>query len=233
MDLELVSFVLCPYVQRAVIALREKGVAHRITYIDLNDPPDWFKAVSPFGKVPLLIVGTTAGEGQPAYGAGGRTVVFESAVINEYLDDVYPPRLHPADPLERARHRGWVEFASALLGDLWQLMTAETEERCRQLMKEIGEKLARLDPQLGAGGPFFGGPDFSLVDCACAPFFMRWEILCDLRPELRDLLPARVGAWSSALLGRPSVQGSVVEDFRARFLAHYDEKGGWLFEPLQ
>jgi len=79
MRLELVSFVLCPFVQRAVIALREMGVAHAVTDIDPDDPPDWFRAISPFGKVPLLRV--------------GEAVLLESAIINEYLDEVYPPRL--------------------------------------------------------------------------------------------------------------------------------------------
>src|SRR5512143_528618 len=50
----LVSFKLCPFVQRSVIMLKEKHVDFDITYIDLDNPPDWFKAISPFGKVPLL-----------------------------------------------------------------------------------------------------------------------------------------------------------------------------------
>jgi len=216
MRLELVSFVLCPYVQRAVITLREKGVAHEITYIDLEDPPDWFAAISPFGKVPLLRVGDA--------------VLFESAIINEYLDEVYPPRLHPADPLERARHRGWVEFASSLLVDQYELLTAKDTGRFQDKVDALRHKLGRLDPELDGEGPFFAGADFSLVDAAIAPFFMRQAIVEWLQPDLAALAPERTRRWAHALLARPSVAGSVVEDFQPRFLEHYGGKGGWLFE---
>ena len=216
MRLELVSFALCPFVQRAVITLREKGVPHAVTYIDLDAPPDWFRAISPFGKVPLLRV--------------GEAVLFESAIINEYLDEVYPPRLHPADPLERARHRGWVEFGSSLLVDQYELLTAKTEGRYRDKVDALRHKLGRLDPELDGEGPFFSGADFSLVDAACAPFFMRQAIVQPLDPALVGLMPERARRWSDALLARPSVAGSVIEDFRPRFLAHYGGKGGWLFK---
>jgi glutathione S-transferase len=216
MRLELVSFALCPFVQRAVIALREKGVPFELTHIDLEDPPDWFAAISPFGKVPLLRVGDA--------------VLFESAIINEYLDEVYPPRLHPADPLERARHRGWVEFASSLLGDQYELVTAPTEGRFLDKLDALRQKLRRLDTELDAEGPFFAGPDFRLVDTAFAPFFMRYAIVQWLRPELAELLPDRCRRWSHALLARPSVAGSVVDDFRPRFLERFGGAGGWLFK---
>ena len=71
--LKLISHKLCPYVQRAVIALTEKGVAFERIDIDLANKPEWFKAVSPLGKTPVLLVGDTA--------------IFESAVILEYLED--------------------------------------------------------------------------------------------------------------------------------------------------
>lgn len=216
MRLELVSFALCPFVQRAVIALREKGVPHDLTYIDLEDPPEWFRAISPFGKVPLLRVDDA--------------VLFESAIINEYLDEVYPPRLHPADPLERARHRGWVEFGSTLLVDQYELLTAKTEGRFRDKLDALRHKLGRLDTELNADGPFFAGGGFSLVDCACAPFFMRLAVVQWLHPDLGELLPERTRGWSHALLARPSVAASVIEDFPPRFLEHYGTKGGWLFK---
>ena len=83
--LELISHHLCPYVQRASIALDEKGVAFERTNVDLSAKPDWFRAISPLGKVPLLRV-----DGE---------VLFESAAICEYLDETATPALHPKDPL--------------------------------------------------------------------------------------------------------------------------------------
>src|SRR5690349_19511858 len=83
--LTLVSHALCPYVQRAAIALHEKGVAFERVDVDLDNKPDWFKAISPLGKVPLLKIGDA--------------VIFESAVIVEYLEETQPNPLHPSDPL--------------------------------------------------------------------------------------------------------------------------------------
>src|SRR6202142_1075029 len=99
--LKLISHKLCPYVQRAVIALTEKGVAFERIDIDLADKPDWFLAISPLGKTPVL--------------RGGDAAIFESAVILEYLEETEPNQLHPADPLRRAEHRGWIEFGSSVL----------------------------------------------------------------------------------------------------------------------
>ena len=94
---------MCPCVQRAAIVLAEKRVNFERRVVDLANKPDWFLAVSPLGKTPVLLAGE-----EP-----DRTAVFESAVICEYLDDTLTPHLHPADALERARHRSWMEFGSA------------------------------------------------------------------------------------------------------------------------
>ena len=108
--LTLVSHKLCPYVQRAVISLTEKNVPFERIDVDLSNKPDWFKALSPLGKTPVLKVGTSA--------------IFESAVILEYLEETQPNPLHPADPLARAEHRAWIEFGSAILNDIWGLYSA-------------------------------------------------------------------------------------------------------------
>src|SRR3981189_3747314 len=94
--LKLISHKLCPYVQRAVIALTEKGVAFERIDIDLANKPDWFLAISPLDKTPVLGVGDTA--------------IFESAVILEYLEETQPKPLHPADALARAEHRSRIQY---------------------------------------------------------------------------------------------------------------------------
>lgn len=109
---QLVSVPLCPFVQRPVITLLEKKVDFELTCIDLDDKPEWFTRLSPFGQVPTLCV--------------GETVVFESAVINEYLDETNPPSLHPPDPLRKGVYRARNEFGSSLLGDQYRLLTAPT-----------------------------------------------------------------------------------------------------------
>src|SRR4051794_14761267 len=108
--LTLVSHKLCPYVQRAVIALTEKGVPFTRRDVDLANKPDWFLRDSPLGKTPVLLVNDAA--------------IFESAVILEYLEETQANPLHPADPLARAEHRAWIEFGSAILNDIGALYSA-------------------------------------------------------------------------------------------------------------
>ena len=107
MQLHLVSFKTCPYVQRSVITLKHKGVPFDITYIDLADPPAWFTAMSPLGKVPVVEV---------TEDNGTKTVLFESAVINEFADEISEGTLLPQDPVRKARARAWIEFASECNG---------------------------------------------------------------------------------------------------------------------
>src|SRR3954469_1473793 len=102
--LKLISHKLCPYVQRAVIVLTEKGVPFERIDIDFANKPEWFLSISPLGKTPVLQVGDTA--------------IFESAVILEYLEETQPKPLHPAEALNRAEHRAWIEFGSAVLSDI-------------------------------------------------------------------------------------------------------------------
>src|SRR3954462_4274014 len=111
--LKLISHKLCPYVQRAVIALTEKGVAFERIDIDLANKPDWFMSIPPLGKTPVLQIGDVA--------------IFESAVILEYLEETQPNPLHPADPLARATHRGWIDFGSVVLSDIASFYAAADE----------------------------------------------------------------------------------------------------------
>jgi glutathione S-transferase len=208
---ELVSYRICPFGQRAVIVLREKGVDFTITHLEPGERPDWFLALSPLGKVPVLRVGDTA--------------IFESSVINEYLDEVYPPRLHPAGPLDRARHRAWIEFAAALLADQFAMMSAPDEGGFREALQKAAARLDSLEQGIDPG-PYFDGAAFSLVDAAFAPAFMRLDLLA-LPAEL-DPYRARpkIDRWRRALAARDSVRDSVVEDFPERFGRFFGSKGG-------
>lgn len=201
--LTLISFKLCPFVQRSVITLEEKGAPYEIQYIDLADKPDWFLEISPFGKVPVLRVEDT--------------VLFESAVINEYLDETLGRRLHPEDPLERAYNRAWIEFCSSLLGDQFRLTLAPDEAKAREFAATLRDKLGRIEAQLG-DGPYFRGEVFSLVDTATAPLLQRMHWIEEIAPDLEITAPhPKIRAWSRALLERPSVQRSTVQDIRELF----------------
>jgi glutathione S-transferase len=213
----LISFPLCPYVQRAAILLLEKGVEFERVDIDLADKPDWFLKLSPLGKVPVLVVEKD----------GREEVLFESAVIAEYLDEVLEPRLHPADPLEKARHRAWIEFASATLADIYGFYTTPDRETFEAKRDAIEAKFERLEAQLGEG-PYFAGERFSIVDAAFAPAFRYFDLfdrLTDHRPF--DGKP-KLQVWRRALAERPSVRNAVVTDFQDRLRDYVREKGGYL-----
>src|SRR5882724_8090314 len=129
-SLRLISHKLCPYVQRAVIALTEKGVAFERIDIDLANKPDWFLAVSPLGKTPALVVGEHA--------------IFESAVILEYLEETQDKPLHPADPLRRAEHRAFIEFGSAVLNDTAAFSAAPDAAAFKAKPEKLKGPFARL-----------------------------------------------------------------------------------------
>ncbi len=223
--LRLVSHHLCPYVQRAVIALAEKGVAHERTYIDLAAKPAWFAALSPLGKVPLLLVGEE--------GDGGGTALFESAVICEFLEEAAPgARLHPEDPIERARHRAWVEFASATLNSIAGLCAASDAAAFEGKRVDLAGKVAWLEGALG-GGPYFAGGRFSLVDAAFGPVFRYFDTFDAALPPLGvfDAAP-RVRAWRTALAARPSVRDAVAPDYPERLAAFLRARGSHLSRSM-
>jgi glutathione S-transferase len=205
--LTLVSFDLCPYVQRAAIALAEKGVPFTRINVDLSNKPDWFKKISPLGKVPLLMVG------EP----GEEKIIFESSVILEYLEETFPNPLHPADALTRARHRAYMEFGSTILADLWTFETAADYAAFDAKLAVLKDKFARLEAELAAHdrspGPFFAGETFSLVDAVFAPVFRYFDVF-DLVADFGVFagLP-NVQAWRKALAARPSVRGAVPANY--------------------
>lgn len=202
--LELISFKLCPFVQRAVIVLKQKQVAFDITYIDLNNPPEWFTQLSPLGKVPVLKV--------------GKDVLFESSVIQEYVDEITPPSLQPADPLTKAKNRAWIAFGGDVIMAQFQMTNATSKDAYLAQKASMMSNLQRLEAE-HSGGAFFNGADFTLIDAAYAPVFMRMEWLSKLVKEdfLADLPKLR--KWSDGLLAMDSVKHSVVEELPAMYSA--------------
>ncbi|MFT3968524.1 MAG: glutathione S-transferase family protein, partial [Sphingobium sp.] len=127
----LVSFKACPWVQRAAIVLREKGVAFEFVHIESDNRPDWFSAISPHGKVPVLQI-------------DDGTALFESNAIAEYLDESIEPRLHPADPVRRAVNRAWTDYLpgfSAALSALSGAATREDHDAARGALSTIFARL--------------------------------------------------------------------------------------------
>jgi glutathione S-transferase len=213
LTLKLISHKLCPYVQRAVIALTEKGVGFERIDIDLASKPDWFLAISPLGKTPVLLVGDKA--------------IFESAVILEYLEETQPRPLHPADALMRAEHRAWIEFGSTVLNDIAGFYAAPDEATFKVKTSQLERRLARLEER-AAASPWFEGESFSLVDAVFGPVFRYFDVF----DEIADfgILAGKPNLlrWRKALAARPSVRTAVSADYAALLEAFLDRRNSWI-----
>jgi glutathione S-transferase len=212
MKLELITFKFCPFGQRCLIALHEKAVEFETTFVDLSKPPPWFDAVSPLGKVPVLR-------------ADERTV-FDSTVINELIDDEFPPRLRPADAIDRAWQGSWTAFAGELLQAQLAAYTADSAPAHRDKLEQMKHLVALLADAVEPA-PFFGGEHFALVDAAYAPFFLRVRLMHDAFPSLGGL-PAGLKVWADALLDRKSVLQSTPDRFDEGYMRFIRTKGSWL-----
>ncbi len=212
-SLKLISHKLCPYVQRAVIALSEKGVPFERIDVDLANKPDWFLGISPLGKTPVLLVGETA--------------IFESAVILEYLEETQPHPLHPADPLTRAEHRAWIEFGSAVLNDIAGLYTAADENAFNAKARLLEQRLARLEAR-AAVSPWFDGAEFSLVDAVFAPVFRYFDLFDEIGDFGILAGKPKLARWRAALAARPSVKSAVSADYPARLADFLARRHSWI-----
>jgi glutathione S-transferase len=210
---KLISHELCPYVQRAVIALTEKGVPFERVDIDLSNKPDWFLAISPLGKTPVLLVGDVP--------------IFESAVILEYLEETQPKPLHPADPLRRAEHRGWIEFGSAVLGDIAGFYAAPDQATFNAKTSQLEQRFARLEARVAAA-PWFDGENFSLVDAVFGPVFRYFDVFDKIGDFGILADKPRLARWRQALAARPSVRAAVSADYPALLRAFIERRNSWL-----
>ena len=195
--------------------MRAKQVPFEVTYINLRDKPDWFLEISPHGKVPVLQV-----DGAP---------LFESNAIAEFLDEQVAPQLHPKDPIKRARNRAWTDFIETFAGGLGGLYYAKDREGHDQRLETARARLDRVEEALrtegGNDGPFFNGPELSLVDAAYAPFLQRFLIVDQwLQTRLLDDYPL-VRAWAEALINSDVVQGSVPDNFMEEFIGNIRRRG--------
>lgn len=210
---ELVSSKLCPYVQRSVITLSEKHVDFVRTEISLKDKPSWFLQKSPTGKTPMLIVDS-------------ETILFESAVICEYIDETTQGSLLPSRPLDKARHRSWIQFGSQLLNEISRLYSAKSQPEFEQSLTHLNNDFSHMDAVIQL--PFFSGEDFSLVDAVYAPIFRYFDVFeAHLgRPLIES--DGNLRAWRNHLSNRPSVQSAVAEDYAQALIEFVIAKGSYL-----
>jgi len=208
-NFHLVSHALCPYVQRSIITLEEKRIPYTRTDIDLAKKPVWFRQKSPLGKVPILLVDEEHS-------------LFESTVICEYLDEITPGSLHPADSFEKAYHRAWIEFGSSILSKIASLYNAKQEPHFYTIHTEIQNMFRLIETEL-SGDLFFSGEKFHLIDAVYGPIFRYFDVF-DTFTNLNTLdnFPKCL-LWSKALKSRSSIQNAVSKDYSkllVNFLIH-------------
>ena len=205
--MKVISFRICPFVQRVTALLEAKEAPYDIEYVSLSDKPDWFLKASPNRQVPIL------------FADDGR-VLFESGAIVEYVDEVTSPTLYPSDPVEKAQARAWAHLASKN----YLIQCSAQRSPDAGTLDERAEKFAtafvRIGQHLG-DSPFAGGSSIGMVDIAWLPLLHRAAIIeaCSGYDFLKDF--PRVKAWQEAILGTGLAERSVSDDFEERFAAFY------------
>ena len=205
--IKIVSFKICPFVQRVTALLEAKGVPYDIEFIDLSAKPQWFLDISPTGQVPLLI--TEAGE-----------ALFESEAIVEYIDEITPPLLTDASPEQRAKDRAWSYQASKHY--LVQCSTMQSKDKSVLAEREakLTKAFEKAEHQLGSG-PFFNGETLGNVDIAWLPLLHRAQIVREQSGY--DFLARypKTRAWQAALADTGLYAKSVAADFEEKFSDFY------------
>jgi glutathione S-transferase len=194
--LHIYSAEVCPFAARTRLALLEKGLPFEVTEIDLRNKPAWFPQVSPYGKVPVL--------------KHGATLVWESSIINEYVEETFPERpLMPKAPTERARARFWIDFANVKFTPTWYrvFLAQKGEERERQGAELMAHFRFMEEEGIAKGpGPFWMGAQLTLVDLCYQPWFERIPALTHYRGLGLPGECRRLADWSAMMAARPSVK---------------------------
>ncbi|WP_170336390.1 glutathione S-transferase family protein [Ruegeria arenilitoris] len=212
--IRIISFKICPFVQRVTAMLEAKQVPYQIDYISLSDKPDWFLELSPTGQVPVLVT-------------EGGVSLFESDAIVEYIDEITAPLQADLTPEQRALNRAWSYQASKHY--LVQCSTMQSADKAifDERMEKLSKSFEKAESQLGEG-PYFSGATLGNVDMAWLPLLHRAAIVSDHSGH--DMLAAypKVKAWQQSLLDTGLPQKSVSEDFLGRFTDFYLAERTWL-----
>jgi glutathione S-transferase len=209
--IKLYDFLPCPFGQKVRIVLAEKGLTYDLAQVDIskgeNRHQDFFR-LNPFGKVPVLV--------------DDDATIYDSTIINEYLEDEYPepPLLASVTASAlRARARRLEDFADSsftpqvgqLMAELGKPDSERNAERLQRLNQAVERVLDYLNQEL-AGQQFLAG-DFSVADIGFIP---RLLVLPNLGIEAGTNRP-NVDAWIKRLLERPSLRSlqGVTTDFLA------------------
>jgi len=210
-EITLFSARACPFAHRTRLVLAEKRLDFELVEVDLQNKPAWFNTVSNYGKVPAL--------------QHGQVRVVESAIVNEYLEEVFrEPALLPKDPGERATARIWIDYANTRFVPAWgSLLRGQTDAERSSARISLLESLEYIETQglqkTSSDGPFWFGANPSLVDLSFYPWFERWAALEHYRGSLPIVRFERLRRWRDALAARASVKD--IQNATAYYVERY------------
>lgn len=157
----LYSTITCPFSHRCRIVLHEKDMDFQVIDVDPNNQPEDLAVMSPYGRAPVLVERDL--------------VLYESNIINEYIDDRFPhPQLMPADPVMRARARLFLyRFEQELFCHISTIENKDqkTADKARAL---VSDNLTVIAP-IFEKQKYMLGDDFSMLDVAIAPLLWRLD----------------------------------------------------------
>jgi glutathione S-transferase len=180
------------------MVLHEKGINFEVQEVDLSNKSEEFLKVSPYGKVPVLRVNGTS--------------LYESNIVNEYLEEIYgSPRLMPDDPEGRASVRSWMAFADdyffpSVYRVRMGLQRGYSEDEIEEAMEKLDDSLSRLEHQLEGRQYLLG--EYTLADIAHAGNFHRLRQLAKSGEVSLEKYPSVV-AWMRRVESRESYKASV------------------------
>ncbi len=205
--IKIISFKICPFVQRVTALLEAKNIDYDLEYISLKDKPQWFMDISPTGQVPILI--TESGQ-----------ALFESDAIVEYLDEVFLPLEQNITPEQRASDRAWSYQATKHY--LIQCSTQRSPDKLTlvERAKKLDKAFEKVEQALGQG-PYFKGKQISNIDIAWLPLLHRAAII--RRYTCYDFLAQypKMKKWQESILKTDIPKKSVPEDFEEAFTNFY------------
>ncbi len=158
----LYSGTTCPFSQRCRFVLFEKGMDFEIKDVDLFNKPEDINVMNPYGQVPILVERDL--------------VLYESNIINEYIDERFPhPQLMPADPVMRARTRLFLfNFERELFVHVQTIENSNNQKAIEKAKLMVRDRLTQLAPIL-LKNKFMLGDEFSMLDVAIAPLLWRLD----------------------------------------------------------
>lgn len=184
--------------QRTRVVLLEKGIDFTPIEIDLQNKPDSFTQISRYGKVPAI--------------KHGDVEIYESAIINEYLDELFPePPLLPREPGEKAIARIWIDYANTRFVPAFnKFLRGKDAQEQEQGRREFLEALLYIEQEglgkLSGDGPYWLGERLSLVDISFYPWFERLPVLEHFRKFTLPSETPRLQKWWNAVRDRESVR---------------------------